>query len=1141
MAEQRHTLAVVAGQIIEAARPLTESCRSIGAFKRMMSRLGFRPTALPPAFQQLADDVDDALRKLAAFPVNGSLADALTLLASAAKIFVTIGNVAGSPAPPGVNPVAFKAEFRDGLFGLLLNDYFASAHPASFRVLTMIGVSTENPVPPSVGRPAFVTPHFELGNLVTAISQPGKLPELLFGWGTPNLKLADVLDELVQFFLGLGFPVSVRRLTPAEASLVLGIPKEELRVVPEHAILPFCHTRIGGQIVEAALALHGLPATGGLLPGVMLELQIPPNFPAALVIHPKVAMRLRGGPSAQGQVGLELRPNHVVVRSLTTPATSLSNVGIGFDFTPGAPQLLFGDPAASRLEFTGASVDLDADFSNGAWSTNLVFDLKGFRFIFDPGEGDGFLRFLIGSDKTTIGLPLGLRWGQDGIRFGGSGSFDIVIHPHITIGPASIDELDFSFNVPDDPKPRLRLEIGAGISGGIGPVSFLLQGVGLRADAIFQPGNAGPVDLTFGFKPPTGVGLSIDGGGFRGGGALGFDPDKGEYFGLLELTFAEIVSVRAVGVLSTRLPDGSKTFSLLIIISAEFVPIQLSYGFTLLGVGGLLGLNRNYDTDVIKTGISDGTLSSILFPTDVVANASRIISDVKRVFPAQDGSFLMGPMGKLGYGTPTLASVELGLFLRVPIPGFVILGILRVQLPSEDFGTMYIQVNFAGGVDFEKGQLWFDADLVNSRILIDPITGGLVLRIYWGGEPNFLLSAGGFHPSYTPPPMNIGPLERIGFVVVAGIPMVRAEVYLAITSNSVQFGARVEVIYGVSFFNVFGFVALDVLIQFNPFLFIAEITAMFGVRTGSDVLFGIRVTGSLRGPTPWNVHGEASFEIGFIIKVRLSADFDVTSGESRNTILPPIDVIGQINQAIDNVANWRAVLPAGSNQHVSLRELPDAGDVLVLHPFGSLEISQKIVPLDIAIQRFGSSRPDRGTLFSLASVQINKAVVTKVPTTEQFAPAQFFDLSDADKLSRPSFARFDSGLTVGADNAPQTDFSRVRPTQYEIIYLPEHHPVLLFFKIALTFFNAFARGCAAAQSPLSQEKRAPSALAAAPARLAAEQYAVVSTTDMKLHAETLIFDSARAADQAVAALITGAPELTGAIQVVPSAQIRKAA
>ena len=158
------------------------------------------------------------------------------------------------------------------------------------------------------------------------------------------------------------------------------------------------------------------------------------------------------------------------------------------------------------------------------------------------------------------------------------------------------------------------------------------------------------------------------------------------------------------------------------------------------------------------------------------------------------------------------------------------------------------------------------------------------------------------------------------------------------------------------------------------------------------------------------MRGEASFEIGFIIKVRLSANFEVTSGESRNTMLPAIDVLEEIGKALDKAGNWRAVLPRASNQHVSLRELPKTGDALVLHPFGALEISQKIVPLNIAIQRIGASRPDRGSVFRIAAAQINSANVATTASTEQFAPAQFFDMDDAEKLSRPSFARYDAGI-----------------------------------------------------------------------------------------------------------------------------------
>jgi hypothetical protein len=1140
VADQQHTIAVIARHLTEAARPLIGGFRVEAEFKRLMARLGFSPTALPPAFQAASLDVEAALAALASLPKDPSPADLSGVLGATRKIFDAIASLAGAPPPPGVDPGAFKSEFATGLTGLLVNDYLARDHAAAFNFLATVGVIREQPVPAGAGRPAFVKLQFDWACLPRLVAQPSKLPELVYRWGTPDFAIRTVIDDIASFFAGLDFPVAIDRLDPADA-VAVGIGPDDDE--PPVAEVRLFDAIAGGKTLSAAFALHALPAAAGQLPGVMLEPRISADMPLSLELHPKVRMRLRPGTNAQGRLGIELRPNHVAVRNLSTPATPppAAGIGIGFDFTPPAPVVLLGDPAGSRLEFASGSIDLAADFANGAWSIVLGSELKGFTFVFDPGEGDGFLRFLIGRDATAIGLPLGLQWSGSGIRFGGSGSFDVVVHPHLSIGPASIDEIDFRLGVPDEPTPKVRIEVGAGISGGIGPVSFALQGIGLRADVVFEPGNAGPFDIDIGFKPPTGVGISIDGGGFKGGGLLLFDSAKGEYAGALELTFAGFISVRAVGVLSTRLPDGGDTFSLVIIIVSEFVPIQLSWGFTLLGVGGLLGLNRTVEIDALQVGVRDGTLNSILFPADVVANAPRIISDLKRVFPPQEDRFLIGPMGKLGWGTPTLISVELGLLLEIPRPAFAILGVLRVQLPAEEFGLIYIQVNFVGSVDFEKGQLQFDASLYNSRVMISPLTGDMALRIYWGGDPNFLLTVGGFHPAYTPPPMNIGTLSRLGFVMVAGVPSVTAEIYLAVTSNSVQFGAGVEVMYGVKFFNVFGFVSLDVLIQFNPFRFIAEISAMFGVRVGSDVLFGIQVRGSIDGPAPWHVRGEASFEIGFIIKVRLSANFDVTVGDERKTLLQPIDVLAALRAALDEPGNWRAVLPPSSNQHVSLRELPDAGAALVVHPFGGLEIGQKIAPLNIAIQRIGSTRPDRGSLFRISAARINGADVSVTATTEQFAPGQFFDMSDAEKLSRPSFARYDAGIVIGAAHAPQADFCRMRDVRYEVIYLPEHHPVRLFFKMAATLFSAFSRGSAAGQSSLSRERRAPSAVAAEPAVFAAERYAVVSTLDMTLHAEPLVFESATAADQAVARLIEGQPALRGAIQVVPAIHMRSAA
>ena len=40
--------------------------------------------------------------------------------------------------------------------------------------------------------------------------------------------------------------------------------------------------------------------------------------------------------------------------------------------------------------------------------------------------------------------------------------------------------------------------------------------------------------------------------------ALHIDPDRGEYAGALELTLLGIVSIKAIGIITTKMPDGSQ-------------------------------------------------------------------------------------------------------------------------------------------------------------------------------------------------------------------------------------------------------------------------------------------------------------------------------------------------------------------------------------------------------------------------------------------------------------------------------------------------------------------------------------------------------------------------------------------------------
>ena len=326
--------------------------------------------------------------------------------------------------------------------------------------------------------------------------------------------------------------------------------------------------------------------------------------------------------------------------------------------------------------------------------------------------------------------------------------------------------------------------------------------------------NIGFANFSMDFKPPNGLGLSIDAGAVKGGGYLRFYPERGEYDGVLELSIAGFISAKAIGLITTKMPDGSKGFSMLIIITAEFNPaFQLGYGFSLIGVGGLLGLNRTVLKDPLRDGVRTGAVNNIMFPQNVVANAPRIISDLKIIFPPYEGKFLIGPMGKLGWGRPTLITISLGLIIEIP-GNIAILGVLGIIVPDEKSAIIRIQVAFVGTIDFNKKMLTFDASLYESSILSMPLEGDMAVRLKWGDNPDFILTVGGFHPSYTPPPLELPTLKRLGISILnKDVARIRVECYQAFTSNTVQFGSRAELYFGFSKISVEGHIGFDALFQ----------------------------------------------------------------------------------------------------------------------------------------------------------------------------------------------------------------------------------------------------------------------------------------------------------------------------------------
>jgi hypothetical protein len=1002
------------------------------------------------------------------------------------------------------------------LVNFLLVEWIESKAPGLAPAFALTGVLDDVPEPGIPGNPVappFARRELRLDRLIALVSDPRQHLADRFGWGTPGFDGIELLTRLKRFVDEPDLEVTLIT-APGLPAILEGWA---FRLAVDPSLSP---PGLALRVRQAATidTAHTLE----LLPPWSLRMTTAGRFEAGIetTIRPDGRLAIKP-PSGDARLNLE--------------AALLAGDGA-------TPMVLLGQAGTSRIEMTQfkLGVALAAEWDPAAGEARGVpvvsLAIKDGKAAIDTSEGDSFLRFLTGGLKGESHVSLAATWSPEkGLKLDGSSAIEVAIPTHATIGPVTLEAVYVRAGIA--PGGKIPVELSAAIGGQLGPLGVSVDRIGVLLEGSFpdEGGNLGPLDIDVGFKPPNGIGLRVDGGGFRGGGFLYLDPAKGEYAGALELSFQGVVDLKAVGVLNTRMPDGSAGFSLVIVISAEFAPIQLSFGFTLLGVGGLLGLNRTIIFDVLRGGIRDGSLNSILFPRDVVANAPRIIGDLKRVFPPLGGRFLIGPMAKLGWGTPTLVSLELGLFLEIPRPAFAIAGVLRVTVPTPDAALIRIQVNFLGVVDFDKRQLSFDAALYDSYLVFMPLTGDMAVRLYWGENGNFLLTVGGFHPSYTPPSMGLGPLERVSIQIFRGLPDIRAQVYVAVTANTIQFGGKLELKAGVRAFNVYGFLAADVLIQRDPFHFIADISAMLAVRTGSTVLFSVRLHLMLEGPAPLHARGRASFEIGFIFTITISVKFDVTIGDPLSLLLPPLRLLPLIADALRDDRAWQALLPALHAPQVALRDFTgEAG--IIFHPAGVLAARQLIAPMNLPLARVGAQRLEGGNRFAITEVRVGGEIVETTSVREQFAPAQFLDMSDGEKLSSQSFAGFDAGMQIKGGGAPKTDFVRKLDVVYEIIYL-DRKARGLFFKLARFVLDALILGSAAAKSGLGATKNAATGLGTAKVVVAAESFAVVTTRDLTLADGNAVFSTQAEARAAMNAMAANDPEGAARLQVVPGYEV----
>lgn len=1003
------------------------------SLEALLRRLGWDLEALgtdPADWVQAGQAVDAVLTALQSLVDQDEieltdLAGVLTEMAFAAK---EIAELIGSlDAAPGV-PDAALAALAEDLVGFLVDQYLASTWPKLSAVLELLGLlrrETATALQRDDGR-ALRAPIerrvFDESALADALRDPPGYLRRTFlldpqGGRRAALSVADLVGPLLaQALVDAGAAASYGgapadgrpALTTAEAAAAAHLLVADLVVAPDSVAARL-------RLVVGLRDSTSHPGEIALLLGVGGQLAVALATPIGRLT---LDAATPGAPLLISPHGIELAAG----------GAASFHAGIGFETDSAAvPALRFGHPQGLRLEIGGIAARLALDAGPQPDVAGSV-DLKGLVLAIQGGDGDGFLASVLPRDPimltADVGVDLGLR---AGVRFRASGMLEKRFTLDVAFGPLQLQALLVRVAIDAE---GLRLHLAATVGLALGPLKAVVEDIGLGARlAAATPagqaaaaGGLGPYDLTVGFKPPSGAGLSVKAGPVTGGGYLYFDPDNEQYAGVLELSF-KAISVTAIGLITTRLPDANgapgatkKGFSLLVIIAIELPPIQLGYGFTLNGVGGLLGINRSMQIEPLRSGVRDGSVNSILFPKDVIARAPQIIAQLKAIFPPAEGRYVFGPMVKIGWGPNAILELEAALVLELMSPiRLVVLGRIQAALPDKEDPVLRLRLDIVGVVDFDKGEVSVDASLIDSRLVFFVLTGDMALRIGWGASKQFALAAGGFHPQFQPPP-GFPSLRRLAIALAdSDNPRLRLETYLALTANTVQIGALLDAYAKadtfVGTFSVSAKMGFDALVQFQPFELRASLGALVDIARNGEAFLHAALQAELTGPTPWHLVGYAEFD--FLGRHRI--DVEATVGEVAEPPVPRVsaaEVLSRLVEAFERADAWAALPPAEADRVVGIADGGGEGAVVV-HPLGALGARQRVLPLGPVLDRFGSALL-APAVFSLEGFRVGAGalVAPSAVLESDFAPGQFRSLSDDERVTRPAFESMRAGGTV---------------------------------------------------------------------------------------------------------------------------------
>ncbi len=659
--------------------------------------------------------------------------------------------------------------------------------------------------------------------------------------------------------------------------------------------------------------------------------------------------------------------------------------------------------AKYTAELKDASVTLTKDF----FKRDDVWSIVGQLISSD----------IVASFDTTLSYST-----EDGFSFAGYPKLKAEFDVSKSFSGLKVDGLNLELGTKFGNIPSRDLSFKTSVSTNLGfniaGVSFTVSNIGIKLDTpILREGKLSDWDLSVGVQHPNGIGLTIDTPVVKGGGFIQYDEEENKFLGVFDINIVEIIELGILTILNLDVEDVPGNFSFVGLMMLSGCSIPLGFNFYLTGAGGALGLHRMIDHKRVQAGVSDGTLETVFFAKDLQKNINKIEKVAEQYFPIKKNQFFLGLMAKIDFNIPAIMTGEAGLFFQFPRPvEVIVIGDLHIVMP-EYMPSVKLNVFFAGGINFEES-FWFDASIRDSIIGKRDVFGDISMRVLWGKSTGVLVAAGGTHPDFNMPAKYNMPtnMKRLSSRIDKKVFQFTMGTYFAVGTNTVQFGAKLDLKASVKVAKLRGYLSFDTLFIFNPFRFEAAIKAGVALSAHGVNLLAVLLTFDFSGTQPWRVKGKASAKI---LLWKVSVGFDKSWGEKAIEIEPEVTPLLPIfTEAWGNPKNWKTLGADNNDKMVILLDSPDKDNLTVIHPLQGFVFEQDKIPLNQPLDSYGKTLPADYKCFKLNPNNVNigkddegQDNIKRSVEQALFIPANFIQMSNEDKLAAPSFVDMDSGFT----------------------------------------------------------------------------------------------------------------------------------